>query len=706
MTTVLVVDDNDDNVYYLRTLLASEGYQVASASDGAAALAAARAAPPDVVISDLLMPVMDGYTLLRHWKADARLLKIPFIVYTATYTEPEDEQLALSLGADAFLLKPLEPEDLLARLRSVAATAARRVEVPIDPPGGSRDALLREYSEALVRRLEHKTLQLEETNRALQKDIAARTVAEEALRQSSEKLRRTEEQLRQGQKMEAVGQLAAGVAHDFNNILSVILGYTSIIIDGLKEGDPLRADVEEVRTAGQRAAVLTRQLLTLSRQQVLEPSHVDLARIVRGLDGMLRRLLGAGVDLAILAADALGTVHVDPGQIERIVMNLVVNARDAMPDGGCVTIELASVTLDAAYAAEHRGVVPGAYTMLAVSDTGQGMDAETRARIFEPFFTTKETGKGTGLGLATVYGIVAQSGGHVWVYSEPGCGTTFKVYLPRSDRSPSVAPEPRRQPQVLRGVETILVVEDSDQVRAIVRSVLRRAGYNVLEAENAGEALLVCERYTARIHLLITDVVLPRMSGRELADRLASTRPGTRVLFISGYTEDAMAHRGLLDGGVAFLPKPITPDALLLKAREVLDAAPPTAEAIRRHVLHVDDDPVLVHLTARILGRAGHRVSGFVNAADALRAFEAAPHAYDALVTDVSLVEMRGFDLVRKLRAIRPDLPVVVTSGSFRPEDVAEADLLGLQALLPKASTAEALAGVLHAEIGRGSPGC
>jgi PAS domain S-box-containing protein len=377
-----------------------------------------------------------------------------------------------------------------------------------------------------------------------------------------------EKQLRQAQKMEAIGQLSGGIAHDFNNLLGVIIGYSEVLEEGLAAGDSLHKGVQEIKKAGERAASLTRQLLAFSRQQVLDSRILDLNTVIGSVEKMLGRLIGENIDLESALEPDLGNIKADQGQIEQVVINLAVNARDAMPHGGRLTILTANVDLDEDYALSHSPQLPGRYVLLSVSDTGIGMDATTQAHIFDPFFTTKEQGKGTGLGLSTVYGVIRQSGGHIWVYSEPGLGTTFKIYLPRTDEAVH-----REKPAIglatsLRGTETILLVEDEEALRELTRSLLANCGYTVLSAEQPADAIEIAGQHKGPIHLLLTDVVMPGMSGLALAGKLAPSRPDMRVLYMSGYT--GFTHPELLDSNADILVKPVARDTLFRKVHEVL----------------------------------------------------------------------------------------------------------------------------------------
>ncbi len=381
--------------------------------------------------------------------------------------------------------------------------------------------------------------------------------------------KRLEEQLLHAQKMEAVGRLAGGVAHDFNNLLTVILGYERMLLEELPEGSPLRDYAEEVLKAGDRAAELVNQLLAFSRRQMMQPRVVDLNLLLRESEKMLRRLIGEDIKLNVLLSPEAGNIRVDPGHLQQIVFNLAVNARDAMPQGGKLTIETAPAHLDEEYARTHAGVVPGEYVMIGISDTGHGMDAETKRHMFEPFFTTKGQGKGTGLGLATVYGIVKQSGGDIWVYSEPGQGTTFKLYFPRVNENPEQIAA--HVPAALRGTETVLVVEDEAGVRDLIAAQLRQLGYTVLAAADGHEAIRLSGEHSGPIPMLLTDVVLPELSGRQVAEQLRAARPEMKVIYLSGYTENAVVHHGVLDPEVDFLGKPFSQRALAKKLREVLE---------------------------------------------------------------------------------------------------------------------------------------
>ena len=393
---------------------------------------------------------------------------------------------------------------------------------------------------------------------------------EEKLRVAEGEKKKIEEQLHHAQKMEAVGRLSGGIAHDFNNLLTIMIGHADLTLMIIPDDSPIRENILEIRKAAERAAALTRQILAFSRKQIIEPVVLNINTLILGVDKMLHRIIGEDIEMETLLCSDLGRVEVDPGQLEQVIMNLAVNARDAMAEGGKLTIETTNVELGREYAENHFAVVPGSYVMLAVSDTGVGMTEEVRSQIFDPFFTTKEAGRGTGLGLSTVYGIVKQANGHIWVYSEPGKGACFKIYLPRVRKSTHVPEDGQREPELLLGTETILLVEDEDQLRDMTLRILKRCGYTVLVAEGGDAALEIAEAYEKTIHLLLTDVVMPRMSGKAVAEQLKRLRPDAKVLFMSGYTGNAVVHHGVLDKGINFLQKPFTAKGLARRVREVL----------------------------------------------------------------------------------------------------------------------------------------
>src|SRR2546428_2824397 len=514
---VLILEDSDDDAALLLRELRRQNYEPISAR---ADTAKGRHEALDretwsVLIHECSMREFTAMRALDILKQ--RNLDLPFIIVSGTIGE-ETAAIAMKSGAHDFLTK--------GKLSRLGAAVEREL----------RDA---------EERRERKT-------------------AEEALG-------RGEEQLRQSKKVEPIGSLGGGIAHDFNNLLTIINGYTELLLARLPGNDKMSRDVNEIRKAGQRAASLTRQLLAFSRKQILEPRVLDLNAIVVELEKMLRRLIGEDIRLTIAPAADLRRIKTDPGQIEQVIMNLVVNARDAMPQGGNLTLETANVDLDPSYASRHVGVRPGAYVMLAVSDTGCGMDKESMTHIFEPFFTTKAPGKGTGLGLSTVYGIIKQSGGNVWAYSEPGRGTTFKIYLPQVEGVVDRPPREGQRAGIPRGSETILLAEDQKELRELIRQMLEMNGYTVIAACDGLEAIEICKRHEGLIHLMLSDVVMPQMGGRELAQRLATVRPDMKVLYMSGYTSNAIVHHGILDPGTLFIQKPFTPDSLARKVREVLD---------------------------------------------------------------------------------------------------------------------------------------
>lgn len=426
--------------------------------------------------------------------------------------------------------------------------------------------------ELIMKRKDGQKLIVLETATAVRDEAGAIVAYRGMLRDVTEQ-KQLEEQLRQSQKIEAIGRLAGGVAHDFNNLLTVIMGFSDRLLKGLGQDDPLHRNAVEIRKAAERAASLTHQLLAFSRRQILTPRILNLNTIIINLEGMLQRLIGEHIELITVLGPNLGRVKADPGQIEQVILNLVVNARDAMPQGGKLIIETANFDADEMYIRRHPTIQLGTYVMLSVSDTGVGMDEETRSHLFEPFFTTKEVGKGTGLGLSTVYGIIKQSGGNIRVYSELGQGTTFKVFLPCVTEDIKTTELNKASDLSLHGSETILLVEDQEKVRTLIRESLQRNGYTVLEAGHGMEALQVSEQHEGSIDLLVTDIVMPQMGGRELVQHLTPLRPEMKVLYISGYTDNAFAQNNSVGSDVAFLQKPFTPDVLIRKVREVLDAS-------------------------------------------------------------------------------------------------------------------------------------
>ena len=669
---ILIVDDLAENLYFLESLLKGSGFSVETAVNGKAALEKLEKTDVGLIISDILMPVMDGFELCRLVKKDEKLKEIPFVFYTSTYTEKKDEEFALELGASKFLLKPQEPDKFIKIIKDIIEDT-KTGRLKSEPAHINDDeTVFKLYNERLINKLEKKMLDLEEEKRVrfkIEKEVtmlahALKSIGEcvsvtdmddkilfvndaftktygfskdeligrsitiissknnpkelldtvrsqtrsggwkgEFLQKNKQgndfpvalttsiirdeqgkaaaivgvssditERRELEEQIRQAQKMEAIGRLAGGVAHDFNNILTVINGYSELLLMGLKKDDPMYNNLKEIESAGHKAGSLTRQLLAFSRKQVLQPIVLDINNVINDLNKMLQRLISENIELKTILEPNIGRIKADPGQIEQVIFNLVINARDAMPLGGKLTIESKNIMYKDPYLWEDLMIEPGSYMMLAISDTGTGMDKETKSRIFEPFFTTKKESEGTGLGLSTVYGIVKQSGGSINVYSEPGIGTTFKMYFPCVAEEAVEIPKKPSSAVSLRGTETILVAEDEDNLRDLACMIFRTHGYHVIEAANGGSALLKCEKYKDPIHLILTDVVMPEMSGRELVERLLLIHDEMKVLYMSGYTDDAIIQHGILEEKVQFLQKPFTPMSLLEKVRTILDS--------------------------------------------------------------------------------------------------------------------------------------
>lgn len=686
MSRILIADDVAENRYMLLTLFRSRGYDVEAAENGALALQMALKSPPDVIVTDILMPVMDGFELCRRWRIEPTLKEIPFVFYTATYTDEKDERFALSLGAWRFLVKPQRAEVLMSAVQEVLEEARLASPATAAKPLGEEMEVLRQYNDTLFRKLESKVSQLAsevrerrrselalmdaqaqllaahrlahigvwswdaktddviwseelyrffgldparpaprfadqsrfyaptswallseavseavETGKSYELELECRradgatrwglasggvkrdgrgkmvglygTVLDIDRRKRAELERQElEERLIQAQKMEAVGRLAGGVAHDFNNLLFVILNCTAFALDQLPSDSPVQADLLQVLKAGERATALTRHLLAFCSKQVMEPQIVDLRDVVTDLGEILKRGIGERIDLALQCESSLPPVVADPGQLAQVIMNLVLNARDAMPEGGRITVKTALLKVGKGQAGRYGDLRPGTYVELTVADTGCGMDPVTMNRMFEPFFTTKESGKGTGLGLATVYGIVKQTGGAVWADSQLGQGSCFHVAVPVHQGTQPAVPEPKSIPTPSpRGRETILVVEDDPAVLDVAVTMLRASGFQVLTATSGEEALKLYTHHPGEIHLVLTDVVMPQLSGNQLADYIRARNPGQRILYMSGYVDEAIASRSQQEPGTLVLAKPFTSAVLLTKIREALD---------------------------------------------------------------------------------------------------------------------------------------
>ena len=540
---VLFVDDEENILRSVKRLFMEESYEVLTANSGEEALELLKDGQDiGLIVSDQRMPGTQGVDLL---KQASEISPDTLRIMLTGYTDINAAIDAINKGgAYQYITKPWKDDELIQIVRDAVY----------------RYSLIRE-NKRLAEIVKRQNEELKQWNDQLQYRVQEQTI----------EIRETQKQLHQAQKMEAVGRLTGGIAHDFNNLLTIIKGYSQLSLIGLKDSKSLKENIEEIYKASERATELTRQLLAFSRNQIMEMKVLDLNFLLHNLDKMFRRAIGEDIELVNVLADDLGRVKADPGQIEQVIMNLVVNARDAMPSGGRLTIETANVKLDELYAQNHIGMAPGRYVELSVSDTGMGMTPEVKDHIFEPFFTTKEKDRGTGLGLSVVYGIVKQTGGNIWVHSEPGQGAVFKIYLPRVDEPLEELKEKVEVVEIPRGSETVLVVEDEDQLRKLIVQVLQTQGYKALEASCGDDALMIYKEGKEPIHLFLTDVVMPRMSGVQLVEQCRKVSQEFKVLYMSGYAESVMIHSEVLVTGINYIRKPFTVHSLARKVRDILD---------------------------------------------------------------------------------------------------------------------------------------
>ncbi len=801
---ILVVEDDHASREYLLYLLEHSGYEVQSATGGAQALKLVRSSPPDVIISDILMPGVDGFELIRRLRAEAASASIPVVLYSATYHQSEAQQLLKTLGLARRVDKPADPQVILQAIQE-AFEAPRPVQA-VDPAAFSQQHA-RLVSEKLVQKVQALTtanLKLEENRQELEAEIRSRKELEQKLRENESHLRqltawapvgiyqtlpsgecsfvndwwvsmtgisfeeslgwgwaralhpddresvgasagkalaagvpyegefriltvnqqtrwvisrsvplkgldgsisghigmllditdrrRLEEQLRQSQKMEAMGQLVSGVAHDFNNLLAIIMGNVELALLRMEDTSPATAKLLDAKSATEKAGTLIRQLLMFSRQEINEPRKIDLNPAISLSCHFLHRLIGENISIQLKLTDDPIAVYIDPGHLEQVLMNLLINARDAMPNGGKVTIESAVVDLSSGSLDPDFAPPPGSYALLLVSDTGHGMDTATKARIFEPFFTTKEKGKGTGLGLATVDGILRQAGGHIAVYSEVDCGTTFKIFLPLSSGASEGAAQEEKEPALGRG-ETILLVEDETLLRRMIRECLEKSGYKVLEAGDGIEAIATGHKHQWKIDLLLSDAIMPRMGGVNLIREVAATYPEIQLMLMTGYTDDVVLRRGKLSS-VRVIRKPFTRSSLLHRIRTVLDTAGPPAR--RYTILLAEDDPNYRELIEDMLQSAGFEV---LSSKDGTRALlHGLSHSIDLAILDTMMPRTTGFSVCRKLRSNprTATVPIVVMSGLTTKDDQRRALEAGANIFLRKPFSSDELVSTIN----------
>lgn len=808
---ILVIEDDAGSREYLLYLLQEAGYTVETAANGEQALEMVRSFHPDLVVSDILMPGVDGFEVIQKLRSKRSLANIPVLFYSATYHQAEAEKLLETVGLALRVEKPAEPRVILKAVED--ALNQPRTQEPFDSSAFSEEHL-RMVSQKLVQKVQALTAanqKLEEARAALEAEMLSRKKLEEELKESESRLRQItscapvgiyqttasgecvfvnawwtsitglsqerslgrgwleavhpsdrellitkvkkalvesgtfqdefrivtaeheirsvishavpvkgldgavtgyvgmlvditerkilEEQLRQSQKMEAIGQLASGVAHDFNNLLAIIMGSTELALLRTEETNPVTLKLQDIKSATDKAAALIRQLLMFSRQEINEPRRIDLNPAISISSRFLRRLIGENISIRLILTDESVTITIDPGHLEQVLMNMIINARDAMPNGGTVTIETSLADLRSEPLEPGFTPQPGKYAVLTITDTGTGMDAATKSHIFEPFFTTKERGKGTGLGLATIDGIIKQAGGQIAVYSEPGCGTTFKIFLPLS--STGAEPEAPSENEVAPGEsETVLLVEDEPSLRAIVRDCLHAGGYKVIEANDGLEAIDIADQQKGKIDLLLTDMVMPRMGSTQLINYIATSYPATQILLMTGYTEDVAVRQGMLRAP-RVIQKPFTRHSLLQKIRTVLDAA---KQPSKKHtILLAEDDPSYRELIVDTLQSSGFEVLSSKSGTQALlRGF---PNRVDLAILDVLVPRASSFSVCKKLRANpkTAKLPIIVISGLTTKDDQRLALEAGASMFLRKPFSTDELLSSIKTLIGKQS---